>query len=166
VIAIFQRALARLAGILPGGYSLRPTLHRWRGVKLGKDVWISQGVYLDELYPEAITIGDNCSLGLRVAVFTHFHWGPRQRAGGYKPVVIGRDVFIGPYTVILPGVTIGDGSVIKAGSVLTRSVPAHVFWGSSGGEVLARVNTPLTPEHSYEEFLKGMRPLPRRRVEH
>jgi NDP-sugar pyrophosphorylase family protein len=145
---------------LPGGYSLRPMLHRWRGVKLGRNVWISQSVYLDELYPEAIAIGDNTTIGLRTSVFAHFHWGPKLESGGFKPVIIGADVFIGPHCVILPGVRIGPGSVIKAGSVVSRNVPPRVLWGDAGPGALAIVTVPLTPVHSYDEFTKGLRPLP------
>jgi hypothetical protein len=45
-----------MAFLFPGGDTLRPWLHRRRGVKIGKNVWISQYVYIDELHPEALTI--------------------------------------------------------------------------------------------------------------
>jgi acetyltransferase-like isoleucine patch superfamily enzyme len=157
----YQRFLAKLAFVFPGGDSLRPALHRLRGVQVGRNVWISQYVYLDELYPEAITIGDNCTLGLRTSVFTHFHWGPRRVRNGFRPVVIEPNVFIGPHCVILPGVTIGEGSVVKAGTAVTRSIPAGVFWGDSGGGPIARVRVPLTRNHSYEEFMAGLQPVRR-----
>ena len=51
---MLQRLLGKLAMIAPGGYTLRPWLHRKRGVQIGKHVWISQLVYLDELHPENI----------------------------------------------------------------------------------------------------------------
>lgn len=153
----------RLAMFSPGGYTLRPWLHRSRGVKLGKNVWISQLIYLDELYPEGVTIGDNCTLGLRTSVFAHFHWGPRA-ADGFKPVVIESNVFIGPHCVILPGVHIGEGAVIKAGSVVARNVPSRVFWGEPNGRPLAKLTVPLTPETSYEEFMRGFKPLASDRV--
>jgi hypothetical protein len=154
-----SRLLSRVAYFAPGGYSLRPTLHRWRGVKLGKGVWISQFVYIDELHPEAVTIGDNCTIGLRSSIFAHFYWGPRRAQNGLKPVVIGQDTFIGPHCVILPGVKIGAGCVIKAGTVLTRNVPDRTFWGPPDGGPLAEVTVPLTPAYSYEEFLRGLRPF-------
>ncbi len=148
----FNGFLARLAILSPGGYSFRPFLHRLRGVKLGKRVWISQWVYLDEIYPEAITIGDNCTLGLRTSVFAHFHWGPRRESDGFKPVVIEPNVFVGPHCVILPGTRIGEGAVIKAGSIITRNVPPRVFWGEPSGQPIAKVQVPLTPDYSYEDL--------------
>jgi acetyltransferase-like isoleucine patch superfamily enzyme len=156
---ILERFLHKLAYFAPGGYSLRPWLHRKRGARIGKNVWISQYVYLDELHPEAITIMDNSSVGLRTSIFTHFYWGPKKSTNGFSEVVIEKDVFIGPHCLILPGVRIGEGAVIKGGTVVSRDVPPFTFWGLPNAGPLARVTVPLTPEHSYEEFLKGLRPV-------
>jgi acetyltransferase-like isoleucine patch superfamily enzyme len=161
-MGVINRFLAKCAFFFPGGHSLRPSIHRWRGVRLGRNTWISQFVYLDELYPEAISIGHNCTLGLRTSVFSHLHWGSRQESGQFKNVVIEDNVFIGPHCVIMPGVRIGEGAVIKAGSIVTRNVPPRVFWGDDGGGPLAAITVPLTPESSYEEFVKGLRPLRKR----
>lgn len=156
---MLNAVLARLALLAPGGYSLRPTLHRLRGVKIGPRCWISQNVYIDELYPDAVTIGDGCTIGMRTSIFAHFHWGGRQDNGGAKPVVIGKGVFIGPHCVILPGVRIGDGSVIRAGSVVTRNIPPRMFWGGSVAAPVARITVPLGADSSYEEFVRGLKPL-------
>ena len=158
-----QWVLAKLAFIFPGGATLRPNLHRRRGVQIGRNVWIAPYVYLDELDPEGVRIGANCTIGLRTSIFSHFHWGSRRIQGGFKPVIIEDDVFIGPHCVILPGVVIGRGSVIKAGSVVTRNVPPGVFWSDAGGGPLMTAIVPLTPQNSYEEFVRGLRPLPSRR---
>jgi hypothetical protein len=123
---------------------------------MGRKVWISHLVYMDALYPDAITIGHNVTIGLRSTIFTHFHRGP-ARAHGYRAVTIEDDVFIGPQCVILPGVHIGHGAVIKAGSVLSRNVPPLTFWGADDGHPLGRVTVPLTPDHDYSEFLQGLR---------
>jgi carbonic anhydrase/acetyltransferase-like protein (isoleucine patch superfamily) len=128
-------------------------------MKIGRRVWLGQLVYLDVLYPKAITIGNNVTINLRTTVYTHFHRGPYRAEGGGKPVIIEDDVFIGPHCVILPGVQIGKGAVVKAGSVLTRNVPPYTFWGEHSGGPLAQVTVPLTPDHEYEEFLKGLRPI-------
>lgn len=156
---LINRVLNKIAFISPGGYSLRPRLHRARGVKMGSNVWISQFVYIDELHPEAVTIGDNVTIGLRTSIFTHMYWGKRRSEGGYKEVVIEKDVFIGPHCLILPGVHVGEGAVVKGGSVLTRNVPARVFLGSAEPTAIAEVKIPLTAEYSYEEFVRGLRPL-------
>lgn len=156
--SIVQRLLHKLAFIVPGGSSIRPWLHQLRGVKMGKRVWISQYVYLDELHPEAISIGDNTSLGLRTSVVTHFYWGPKRSSSAAQAVKIGANVFIGPHCVVLPGVTIGDGAVVQAGSVVTREVPPRAFWGPTPSGLLGQASVPLTHEYDYDQFLRGLRP--------
>lgn len=144
---------------MPGGYTLRPWLHKMRGAKIGKNVWISQFVYIDELHPEALTIDDNCTIGLRTSIFTHFYWGDRKLNTNQGEVVIEKDVFVGPHCVILPGVRVGQGAVIKAGTVVSRNVPPFTFWGIPSAGALGQVTIPLTPEHTYEEFIQGLKPV-------
>lgn len=151
--------LHKLAFVVPGGYSVRPYLHKLRGVRLGSKVWISQMVYIDELHPEAVEIGDNSSLGIRSSVITHFYWGAKKSADAAGKVTIGKDVFVGPHCVVLPNVTIGDGSVITAGTVVSRNVPAGVVWTTDSAAPAARASVPLTHETSYEQFTAGLRPF-------
>ena len=81
-----------------------------------------------------------------------------QRSG-IGEVVIEKDVFIGPHCLILPNVRIGEGSVIKAGTVVSTNVPPFTFYGSSHPEALAKITVPLTSEHTDEEFIAGLRPI-------
>lgn len=157
------RFLHALAFILPFGKKLRPMLHRLRGVKIGNNVWISKLVYIDENHPEQISIGDNCTIGFRTTIFSHFYFGSRRKVISDK-VVIGNNVFIGPHCLILPNVTIGDNSVIMGGSVITRNVPPNTMWGPAPTEMLSKVTVPLTEEYTYSEFLRGIRPV-RKRVQ-
>lgn len=156
---LLKRLLHKIAYVIPGGDTFRVWLHRKRGAKIGKNVWISQYVYIDELHPESVSIGNNCTIGLRTSIFTHFYWGPQKSNDDSNKVVIENNVFIGPHCLILPGVRIGEGAVIKGGSVITRNVPPFTFWGPAPDGPLARVTVPLTPEHTYEEFVKGLRPI-------
>ena len=154
----YKRLLSKLAFVMPGGFRVRPFLHRCRGVKIGANVWISNYVHIDELHPEAVTIGANSSIGLRTTIFTHLYWGPRRAGGHVMPVHIEEDVYIGPHCVILPNVRIGKGSVIQAGTVVSRNVPPGVLWGTTGAGPLARITTPLTQKASYGRFVEGLRP--------
>jgi acetyltransferase-like isoleucine patch superfamily enzyme len=144
----------------PGGHNLRPWMHRLRGVHIGKNVWISHFVYIDDCHPNQISIGDNCTIGLRTTIFAHLYWGPARRSNK-DAVVLEKDVFVGPHCVILPNVRIGEGAVIKAGTVVSRNVPAHALWGPPAPGVLGDATVPLTAEHTYEEFVRGMRLHPK-----
>ncbi len=154
---LINRLLHRMASGMPGGWSVRPWLHRRRGVSIGTRVWISRGVYIDELHPEVVSIGDNCSIGLRTSIITHLYWGPRKGKDAAGPVVIGNDTFVGPHCVILPNVHIGEGSVIMGGTVVTRNVPPRTLWGPVPAGPLGDVTIPLTPDHTYDQFVHGLK---------
>jgi len=162
---LLQRTLNKIALIAPGGFTIRPWIHKFRGAKIGNHVWISQYVYIDEIHPEALTIHDNCTIGLRTSIITHFYWGSRRLKTNKGEVVIEKDVFIGPHCLILPNVRIGEGSVIKAGTVVSTNVPPFTFYGSSHPEALAKITVPLTSEHTDEEFIAGLRPIRRQERE-
>lgn len=153
---LLRRLAGKIAFIAPGGFKIRPWLHRVRGVTIGKNVFISQFVYIDEIHPEDVSIGDNCIIGLRTSIISHFYSGPRRPIGNGK-VVIEKDVFIGPHSVVLPNVTIREGAVIRAGTVVSRNVPAHTFWGPPAAEALGIANVPLTPDTDYDDFMGGLK---------
>jgi acetyltransferase-like isoleucine patch superfamily enzyme len=158
---VIGRFLHALAFITPFGKKLRPFLHRLRGVKIGKNVWISKLVYIDENHPEAISIGDNSTIGFRTTIYSHFYFGARRKVISEK-VIIGNNVFIGPHCLILPNVTIGDNAVIMGGSVITKNIPPNTMWGPPATELISRVTIPLTEEYTYSEFIDGIRPVRRR----
>jgi hypothetical protein len=54
-------------------------------------------------------------------------------------------------------VRISEGAVIRAGTVVSRNVPAHTFWGPPAAEALGVVNVPLTPETNYQDFMEGLK---------
>ncbi|MGZ5136134.1 MAG: sugar O-acetyltransferase [Flavitalea sp.] len=78
-----------------------------------------------------VSIGSNVLFGPSVQIYTALHpmnW--KERAQGFesaKPISIGSDVWIGGGVIICPGVTVGNRSVIGAGSVVTRNIPDNVF---------------------------------------
>lgn len=105
------------------------TLARGKTVHIGKGTYINSGLTLIDDYE--IYIGENCLLATNVTICTTghpVHPGLRPHGEMYSfPVKIGNNVWIGSNVVILPGVTIGDNTVIGAGSIVTKDVPANVI---------------------------------------
>lgn len=148
---LVNRILQHLARISPGARSLRVSLHRARGVKIGKGVWIGYDVILETSRPHLITIEDGSTLSVRVTVIAHFK--------GSEGVKIERDVFVGPGVIILPNVVIGQGAVVTAGSVVTHSVlPMTVVQGNPAVPV-ARCGITLGENVTLKEFSRRLRPL-------
>lgn len=119
--------LRQRMGEVGEGAIIRPPFHCDYGynIRLGRGVFMNfNGVVLDVCEVE---IGDQTQIGPGVQILTADHpRDPVQRAEGVefgRPVVIGRNVWIGGGAIILPGVTIGDDAIIGAGSVVTRDVP-------------------------------------------
>lgn len=146
-----NRVLQHLARIMPGAQTLRVSLHRARGVHIGKGVWIGYDVVLDTSRPHLITIEDGSSIGMRVTVIAHF----RETQG----VRIERDAFVGPGVIILPDVVVGQGAVITAGSVVTQSVPPMTVVQGNPAVPVARCGIPLGKDVSVKEFSRRLKPL-------
>ena len=98
-------------------------------IKVGERVFFNFNcVVLDVT---TVNIGSRTLFGPNVQIYTATHpMDPKERASGLeyaKPIAIGEDVWVGGSAVICPGVTIGDRSVIGAGSVVTKDIPSDVF---------------------------------------
>lgn len=96
---------------------------------IGSHVFINFNFTLLDCAP--VTIGDHVFIGPNVQIYTAHHpldaETRDQHIGWAEPITIGNHVWIGGGCVILPGVTIGDGAVIGAGSVVTKSIPAQTI---------------------------------------
>lgn len=97
-------------------------------ITLGKNFYANFGCIL--LDPGEIIIGDNVLFGPRVSIYTARHaYDAKERAAGAcfaKPVRIGNNVWVGGGVHMDHGITIGDNTIIGAGSVITRDIPANV----------------------------------------
>lgn len=91
-----------------------------------------------------VRIGSRTMCGPNVQLYTATHpINHTERASGLeyaKPISVGEDVWLGGSVVICPGVTIGDRSVIGAGSVVTKDIPADVFAAGNPCRVIRKLN--------------------------
>ncbi|MCM1300347.1 MAG: sugar O-acetyltransferase [Alistipes senegalensis] len=95
-------------------------------IHIGENAFVNFGCVFLDLAP--IRIGDRTMLGPNVQLLTAHHpMEARERATGKetgRPIVIGDDCWLGGGVIVCPGVTIGDRTIIGAGSVVTRDIPA------------------------------------------
>ena len=111
---------------------LRPILIRKMGCHVGKNTFFGDYVRMDTSYADMIYIGDythvtsGCRLLCHQRDLTGYCVGDNAASLGYKTgeIHIGKGVMVGMETIIMPGVTIGDGAIIGAGSIVTRDIPA------------------------------------------
>nr|WP_283096544.1 acyltransferase [Frankia umida] len=117
-------------------------------LEIGDGVFFNRGCHL--VAHEKIIIGDYTRFGAMVTIHDENHIPARDerpfitRGFVSKPIKIGRNVWVGTKATILQGVTIGDGAVIAANSVVTRDVPAYTIVGGIPAKIIKEI--PETPE--------------------
>ncbi len=138
-----QRLLAKLFGTATDAW-IQPPFYCDYGtnISLGSKVFFNFNcIVLDVM---KVTIGSHTLFGPAVQIYTAMHpLNAIERRSGLefaKPIAIGSDVWVGGGAIICPGVTIGDRSIIGAGSVVTRDIPADVFAAGNPCRVIRRLD--------------------------
>ncbi|SDN14750.1 sugar O-acetyltransferase [Actinomyces ruminicola] len=138
-----RRLLEQIFGEIGEYVWVEPPLHVAYGIhtRVGSPVYANAGLQIIDDSP--VTIGNRVMFGPRVMITTAGHpIHPDLRDHGRQfsaPVVIEDDVWIGGNVTILPGVTIGRGSVIAAGAVVNANVPPMVVAGGVPARVLRQI---------------------------
>jgi len=144
-----------MARVLPGGFGFRPFLHRLRGVYIEEDVWIGDDVYIEQEHPEVIEIREGAAIATRCTIIG-FTKGPGR-------IVIDRYAAIGAGSTIVCAagqtLTIGEGAVVSAGSVVSNSIPAFTLCGPPRVKVFGKVTVPYRTATTMDEFRRGVQPL-------
>ncbi len=117
--------LARYTPFLPlKNWLYRTFLH----MEVGKNTSFALMVMLDIMFPEKIKVGSNTIIGYNTTILAHEYLIKEYRLG---EVIIGNDVMIGANSTILPGVVIGDGAIVSAGTLVHKDVPPGAFVGGN-----------------------------------
>ena len=111
-----------------------------KNIIIGKNVFINSCCRFQD--QGGIVLGDGCFIGHNITVATLNHdLNPEARADMYpKSVILGKNVWVGSDSTILPGVKIGDGAVVGAGSVVTKNVAANTVVCGNPARVLKKIS--------------------------
>ena len=146
----WRRLIYRAAGISIGSKTIiRGVLHLRGGRKAVHNLTIGHDCLI---YPPSsidccasVRVGNNVTFGPGVIIITGTHElsDPCRRAGVLlpRPVVIEDGVWLCLGAMILPGVTVGKGSVVAAGAVVTKDVPPHTLVGGNPAKILRTLET-------------------------
>lgn len=128
---------------VPDGFGLFPPFYTEFGcnITVGKGVFINAGCQFQD--HGGIVLEDGVLIGHNTVIATLNHeQDPERRAGLIpKPVRICRNVWVGANCTILPGVTVGEGSIVAAGAVVTKDVPPMSVVGGVPAKFIKRVST-------------------------
>lgn len=115
----------------------RVFFHKLRGVKIGKNVEIGYMTILDNRRPYMITIEDNVFITAKCIVLTHdLSLYNTQKTETVGEVIIKKGAFVGMNSVILPGITIGENSIVGSGSIVTKDIePATIVVGNPAKKI-------------------------------
>lgn len=120
---------------------IRIKLHRIRGVNIGEGVFIGLHVILDRAYPEYITLEDGVMLAGGNHLLCHSR-APEHFKGKLlsyvAPIIIKQNTWVGINAIVLPNVTIGEGSVITAGSVVIDDIPSDSIARGNPAQVIKK----------------------------
>jgi maltose O-acetyltransferase len=125
-----QQILAELLGGLGEDVEIRPPLYCDYGyqIRIGARTFVNFGLMAADT--AAITIGEDVQIGPYVQLLTPTHpVEPEPRRAKWEaaePIVIGDNVWLGGGVIVLPGVTIGENTVVGAGAVVPKDLPANV----------------------------------------
>lgn len=139
VRALFSDLIGRK---VDDSFVLAPPFYTTGGldIRVGRNVFINQNCTFYDL--GGLDIGDDVMIGPNVSLITSSHpIEPSQRRNGViaKPIVIGKNVWIAAGATIIGGVTVGENSVVAAGSVVTRDVPPNTLVGGNPARVIRSI---------------------------
>ena len=123
---------------------IRVWLHKKRGVKIGKSVHIGPQVFIDDIFPNFVSIEDGVSIAGQNFILTHvkpLEYHKNFTKAYVAPVTIRKNAWVTIGVIILPGVTIGEGAIVAAGAVVTEDIPPHTMAAGTPAKVIKKLNS-------------------------
>lgn len=120
---------------------IRNAYLRKMGVDIGRNVFISYGAWLD-IQDGKIVVEDNVRITKGCKVLSHDHtaWALRDGEGVIGRTIIKQNAFLGMNVIVLPGVTIGEGSIVGAGCVIAKDVSPYSLIVGAKPRVIKKKN--------------------------
>lgn len=134
----FNHLFSLIITYLIGWPRARNMMFRFMGMKIGKNCHISQKAIPDPLLPELIEFEDGSGCGMGVKLITHNVMNIKHSSFSFGPIKICENARIGAYSVIMPGVTIGKGSIIGARSLVSEDIPSYSIAVGSPAKVVRK----------------------------
>lgn len=131
---------------------LRPVFLRGMGAKVGKGVFIGDHVHFDQNHSNLITLEDNAHIASGTRILCHqrnlkgYCKGDDYAKLGYRlgPVTLKKGSLVGMESFVMPGVTIGEGAIIGAGSLVTKDIPAWTIATGRPAKVIKEIPERVT----------------------
>lgn len=140
---------------------------RFLGVKVGHHAKFAKSIHFSS-EPYLITIGDH--VGIAGNVSFHTHGGARSvrnimpNFDFFGKIKIEDWVYIGSNSIILPGVTVGEGTLVGAGSVVTKSTPPHCVVGGNPARVICSIEQFAEKYKQFNVGTKGLSGTEKRKI--
>lgn len=121
---------------------VRARFCKWGGVNIEapSTVFIGEGVFFDTNFPEKITIEPGARITLGCVILAHFRKGQNKSNYIVGEVRIKRNALVGARTIICHPITIGESSIVGAGSVVTKDIPDNQVWAGVPARFVREVN--------------------------
>lgn len=145
--ALIKKVLKSLSKGMPG-YGLRAAMLRWAGYRVGRDVFIGEDlIIIDEPDDRGmVCIGDRAAISPRVTLVASSrpNWSRilPYAPVAHAPVTVEDDAWLGTGVVVLPGVTVGEGAVVGANSLVNRDVAPYTIVAGSPARPIRVVEVP------------------------
>jgi acetyltransferase-like isoleucine patch superfamily enzyme len=132
----FNHLISLIITYLTGWPRARNLLFRFTGMKIGQNCHFSQKAIPDPLLPELIEFEEGSGCGIGVKLLTHNAMNIQHGSFSFGPIKICKNARIGAYSVVMPGVTIGEGSIIGANSLVSEDIPPFSIAFGSPAKVI------------------------------